>query len=229
MFFSAPPISDDLADWIVDSFIWHREVHAPPQRLILPTRDFFTAPGGESHETAVAVLADLQRLLGMEKRDIALAPLPDIPDELSHSYERLGDVAGSYEFDADTPLIRYNPKLMRRPILFINTMAHELMHDKLALHMDDVPGGVGAHELATDLHCILHGFGVIQLQAADAAGWTGYMSQSSRAYALELFLAVNQCDRAMALGRMSGRVGKLMKRAGRMKRLASDIDEILKT
>ena len=44
------------------------------------------------------------------------------------------------------------------------------------------------HELATDLHCIIAGFGAIQMTAAEESGWAGYMTQPARAVALAEFL-----------------------------------------
>lgn len=119
---------------------------------------------------------------------ITVDPLPKIDPRWRHDYETMGEIAGEYHHDTDTPVVRYNPELMDQPLSFINTMVHELIHARLSDVIHDLPGGEGAHELATDLHCIIAGFGCIQLQAAEQAGWSGYMTQPSRAVALALFL-----------------------------------------
>jgi hypothetical protein len=102
---------------------------------------------------------------------------------------------------------------MRQPLLFINTLAHELMHARLSGLEDEVPGGAGAHELATDLGCIIAGFGVFQLQAADDNGWTGYMSQASRAHALALFLNRRRLGIETVSQHLSPRCKKLLAKA----------------
>ena len=190
LFGKTPLIGEDLNDWIIDNFDWvesERPAWWAMAELIRPTREYFHAPGGHDHETALLVFEDMKRQLGTTQ-PVALEPLPDLPDELLHDYTRMSDTAGQYWDDAETPLIIYNPKLMRRPVMFINTLAHELIHARLAPVVDDLPGGAPAHELATDLHAIIAGYGVIQLEAAEQAGWAGYMSQASRAVALAEFL-----------------------------------------
>lgn len=205
----------DLRDWIADNFFWAIETSADWAKtpLILPTREFFTAPKGEGHEVASAVLEDLKRLMGLSGHQIALHPLPSLPDELSHEYGKLSQVAGTYAHDADLPEITYDPKLLRSPITFISVMAHELMHHCLAGCEDDLPGGAGAHELATDLHCIIAGFGVFQLQCAEEMGWSGYMTQDSRAHALALFLLLTETDPETACAHLSPRPAKALRLA----------------
>ncbi|MEL7469473.1 MAG: hypothetical protein AAFN27_13525 [Pseudomonadota bacterium] len=63
-------------------------------------------------------------------------------------------------------------------MLLIGTLAHE------------APGGTEFEELNTDLHVITMGLGVIEMLAAKAAGWMGYMRQPTRAHALATFVAV---------------------------------------
>lgn len=217
-------VSDDVANWVVDSFAWHLARDAAPLPLIQPTAAFFTATRGSDHDTAQAVLDDILRHLHMETRAFKLQLLPEIADEYAHSYQSMGVVAGTYSHDKDAPVIQYSTKVMRRPIGFINTMAHEVVHDRLAGLEDQLPGGAAAHELATDLHCIISGFGLFQLQDAADMGWSGYLSQPTRAYALELFLSVMDPDaRNAAMAFLSSRPRKLMKQAAKMKRRAQDI------
>ena len=102
---------------------------------------------------------------------------------------------------------------MRQPVSFINTLAHELMHAHLADVVDDIPGGEGAHELATDLHCITHGFGLFQLEATETMGWSGYMTQPSRAFALAVFLHLTDTPTNAALPYLGPRSTKHLKRA----------------
>lgn len=215
MFWNRPIISDDLRDWIDDNFDWVDRNHPEwliDTPLILPTKAFFTAQGGSDHNTALGVTQDVMRLLKID-RPIQLEALPELPDELQHQYGQLSQTAGEYWHDNNVPVITYRPSLLRQPLAFINTMAHELIHMRLAPVAEALPGGYEAHELATDLHCIIAGFGVIQLQAAEQMGWTGYMTQPSRAVALERFCNRTGTSSDVALEFLSGRPAKWFNKA----------------
>lgn len=218
MFHSKPQISTDLGDWILDSFEWVMQRKGPQKwrsatPLVRPTREFFDVSKGEDVKTAAAIGAAIMDLLGMDNPSIRIEPLPVLPDEISHQYGKLSDVGGEYWHDADDPLITYDPRLMRQPVLFISTLTHELMHAHLANVVDKMPGGDMAHELSTDLHCITHGFGLFQLEAAEVAGWAGYMTQPSRAFALAVFLELTETPTTQALPFLSSRSAKRLKRA----------------
>ncbi len=211
MFGSKPIVSEDIKDWILASFDWLGSRFVLPDRPILPTKEFFTAPGGQDHNTAVLVLNDVLRLMCFE-RSVNLEPLDKIPVEYRHEYGKTSDIAGTFQQSGDDILICYDPELLGRPLQFNNTMAHEVMHARLAGVEHELPGGLEAHEFATDLGCIAAGFGVFQLQAADDAGWSGYLSQNSRAFALAAFLARRGLDADAANAHLSSRCQKLLKK-----------------
>ena len=183
MIWSRPLVSDDLRFWILDCFEWFDQHFAAPPKPILPTKEFFEAPKGNSVDTASLVLADVKKHMAY-KGPVEIVPLDVLPAEYRKDYQALSSVSGTYEKAGNTAIIRYDPELIHRPIQFINLLAHELMHARLDGLEAEVPGGEGAHELATDLGCIIAGYGVFQLRAADEAGWSGYMTQNSRAFAL---------------------------------------------
>lgn len=214
MFWSRPTVSDDMAEWIAESFDWYEARFPTPDRLILPTAAFFSARKGAPEDTAAQVLADIQRHLG-NQMTLALSPLGVVPAEYRHSYQSTGDVAGTFQSDGETALITYDPELLNRPISLINTLAHEVMHAQLHDVVDDFPGGIQAHELATDLSCIIAGFGVIQLQNADDVGWSGYLRQPTRAYALASFLHRRNIPLQNARPHLSARSWKLLKKAAK--------------
>lgn len=214
MFFRRSRVSEDMRAWIDDCFEWFDGRFAPPKAPILPTKAFFSAGRGDDLTTAKAVLADVQRLLDYDL-PIALEPLPKLAPEYRHSYQQMADIAGTYQESDGTRLIQYNPEEMQRPRVFINTMAHEVMHARLSGLTDLVPGGHEAHELATDLGCIIAGFGVFQMQAADDSGWSGYMTQDSRAHALAVFLQRRNLDPGSVAPHLSGRCLRLLRRAYR--------------
>ena len=180
-------ISQDMADWIGECFDWFDARYPAPPKPILPTRAFFTAPGGTDAATAQAVLADIKRLLHFDL-PIDMLPIERPVGEYRHTYTSMGEIAGTYQETSEGRVIHYDPEAMTRPINFIATLSHEVMHARLSGRVHEVPGGEAAHELATDLGCIIAGFGVFHLQAADDQGWAGYMSQEARAHALALFL-----------------------------------------
>ena len=208
-------ISDDLKDWIYDSFDWAEATFgrdwSASRKLITPTKDNFTAPSGETPEVAQQIANDIAKIIPV--RQIPVAPLDMLDPELRHNYQDLGSVAGTYQHDWDNPLISYDPALMRTPVAFINTMTHELMHARLANYVALMPGGEGAHELSTDLHCITHGFGIFALEGPAIMGWSGYMTQESRAYALAVFLDRHGIPADEAYARLNGRSAKALKRA----------------
>lgn len=212
MFWSRPMVSEDIRDWIDDCFDWFDARFEPPQKLITPTKEFFAAPGGADQKTAALVLEDVKRHLNY-KKPVEITPLDVLPAEYRHTYQELSSVAGTFQQVGDTPVIRYDPEQMHRPVQFISLIAHELMHARLAGLENEVPGGETAHELATDLGCIIAGFGVFQLQAADDAGWMGYMTQPSRAHALAVFLNRREQGPEQATKHLSSRCSKLLRKA----------------
>ncbi|WP_368186638.1 hypothetical protein [Aestuariibius sp. HNIBRBA575] len=215
MFWSRPMISEDMQDWILECFEWFDDHFEPPKQPILPTKTFFKASGGTGIETARGVLNDIQRHMEFHQQ-VELAPLDQVSEEYRIDYRATSLVSGTFQNDAGVPFIRFDPDLIKRPSLFINTLAHELMHARLSPHVQDVPGGEGAHELATDLGCIIAGFGVFQMQSADDVGWSGYMSQQSRAYALSVFLQRRNLGPDAVSSHLSYRCNKLLSRAFKM-------------
>lgn len=212
MFWSKPLVSDDMADWIDDCFDWFDARFPPPEAPILPTRAFFKAGRGQDEAAAAQVLEDVKRLLHFDL-PIQLAPIQRVSADYRHSYQSMGETAGTYQETDEGRLIHYDPEMMVRPLIFINTMAHEVMHARLSGLEDQIPGGAGAHELATDLGCIIAGFGVFQLQAADDQGWSGYMTQESRAVALAVFLQQRELGIDAVRSYLSGRCQRLLGKA----------------
>lgn len=198
--------------WVDECFDWFDAKFVPPKGPILPNKTFFRAGKGQDLATAQLVLGDIMRLLDYDL-PIALSPIAKLPPEYRHSYQALSDVAGTFQETEDERVIQYDPEMMHKPINFISTMAHEVMHARLSGLVHIVPGGEGAHELATDLGCIIAGFGVFQMQAADDAGWSGYMTQSSRAHALAVFLDRRGLGPEAVNPYLSGRCQKLLRKA----------------
>ena len=79
--------------------------------------------------------------------------------------------------------------------------------------INDLPGGDTMHELATDLHCIIAGFGVFQLEGHEQSGWSGYMSQPARATALAMFLKFHDLELERALPYLTRRPARWLRNA----------------
>lgn len=215
MFFNKYQVTEDVQDWITESFGWAILHHllTPDTQLVLPTKEFFHAPAGNSPETVQALVDDLRHLLHLGDENIQVMPLDVLPDEYNHQYGQLSSVAGTWQGDTEQALISYNPEHAKHPIAFIATLTHELMHHVLHRIEQYPPGGPEAEELGTDLHCITTGFGVFQLSGAEDVGWQGYMRQPSRAHAFALFLAVREIDPEPALSHLTPRAAKALRRS----------------
>jgi len=216
MFWSKKPsISADMRDWIEDSFAWADTQFGMSwslsRLLVTPDKTFFSAGSGNTPEIAQAIANDISKLL--PTRSIPVAPINRISGEYRHEYQSSGEVGGMYIEDENGALILYDQERMAQPIPFINTMTHELLHPRLGPFVSLMPGGEAAHELSTDLHCITHGFGIFALEGPAQVGWSGYMTQESRAFALAYFLNKHSMDPKNALQYLSPRPAKALKRA----------------
>ena len=198
-FFARRLVSQEAQDWVDDNFDWAVDVGFLTARtpLVLPTREFFPSKIGKSPEAVQSLVGDIARLLGLEDRVIQVSPLDVLPGEYRHNYQDLTAQAGTWQGEENAALIRYDPELVARPLVLIAILVHELMHEKLSWTPVQPPGGEALHELATDLHCITCGFGVIAMNAAEQIGWQGYMRQPTRAYALARFTLARGLDPAI--------------------------------
>jgi len=108
---------------------------------------------------------------------------------------------GTFSIEGNTPVIRYDPTLLRNPDALVATFAHELSH--LLIHTLGLPpGGEALEEHATDCAAVYLGFGVFLANSArnfsqftDGAmhGWqseaSGYLSENALVTALAIFEA----------------------------------------
>ena len=207
-----PVVAEDIAVWVDEVFAWYAQHFSVPTEVILPQARFFSAGKGRDQSTAQAVLADIQRHMGLEA-PIDLVPLGRMSAQYRHSYQTLGEVAGSCEWVGDRWLIRYDPDQMEQPIHFISTMAHEAMHVRLLELNAPRPGGDAAEEPLTDLCCIVAGFGLFQLRTSEELGWAGYLSQPTRAYALARYLHQRGQGFAALQGGLPPRGAAMVRRA----------------
>lgn len=212
MFWNRDIVDTHTAEWVEEAFAWLIETLGPDAffvetSLVEPTRSFFDVPGGDSHETALAVFERIKELMGMTEWPCELLRSEANVDPLLAPTVSVEDVpleaAGTFGFSDESVQITYDPGLMTQPLGFVSTMAHELCHYLLAEHVETAPGGEEAHEIMTDLAAIYAGFGILQIQGGMVAegfqdsfaqGWQignlGYLSTEVRCYALAVFIAV---------------------------------------
>lgn len=214
MFFRYP-VSAEIQDWIIDNFHWARAkgLFSEKTPLVQASKAFFTAPKGNGPETAKALVRDFQAILGISHIDIAVEPLGVLPPELRHSYQDLKQTAGTFQGDETGGMITYDPALFAKPAVLLSMLAHEVMHQRLHMIEELPPGGAEAEELATDLHVITCGMGILQMAGAEVAGWQGYLSQASRAHALAVFLLARNFDPAEAITALPPHSAKLLTKA----------------
>lgn len=210
-----PSISDDMRGWIEDSFDWADDTFGTTWSLsrlmVTPTKTFFSAGAGHTPDVAQTIADDIAALIPVPL--VPVIPLNNLPPEYRHNYQDTAAIAGTYQEDDEGGLIHYDPALMAQPLAFINTMTHELMHHRLNRYVSVMPGGEGAHELSTDLHCITHGFGILALEGPSQVGWSGYMTRESRAFAFAYFLKKHGMDAPEAMEHLQSRNQKALKRA----------------
>jgi len=210
-----PSVSDDMRDWIIDSFDWADKTFGTTwglsRLMVTPTKTFFTAGRGHTPEVAQTIANNIAAQIPVDQ--VPVVPLHNLPPEYRHNYQDTAAVAGTYQEDDDGALIRYDPALMAQPLAFINTMTHELMHHRLGPYISVMPGGEEAHELSTDLHCITHGFGIFALEGPAEAGWSGYMTRESRAFTFAYFLDKHSMEASDAMKHLQPRNQKALKRA----------------
>jgi len=213
--FSVP---EDTRDWVLENFVWAIEngLLSRQTRLLEITAENFPAPKGDHPEVARALVDAISGHLGIDSAEMDVQALDVLPAEYQIDYNALSTVAGTWQGDENNrAVVHYDPNLTTTPVMFLAMLVHEVMHHRLHMTALDMPGGPEAEELATDLHCITTGFGLIALGGAESVGWQGYMRQETRAFSLAVFCTLLGYDagatKALLLPRSAKMFGKAMK------------------
>ena len=211
-------IDDVTQDWVIDSFFWaiDNKLLTSDTRSIHATKANFPVRNGPHKEVAQALIDAIQKHLGIEDQDIVAEPLGALPAEYRHQYGQLAAVGGTWQGDGRRALITYDPEAISQRVAFLSTLVHEVMHHRLHMTALDMPGGPEAEELSTDLHCITSGFGALQMQGAEQAGWQGYLRQETRAYAFALFQMLTEPDSKISDTGLPNRSARLVKKAQKL-------------
>ncbi|WP_425097991.1 hypothetical protein [Tropicibacter sp. S64] len=205
-------VDADSQDWVFESFHWAIDegLLTANTRLILPTKANFPAPS-EPKRAAPALVAAIQRHLNIDV-PVEVVPLDALPAQYRIDYNALSGIGGTWSSDGKTTVIAYDLAAADRPLGFLSTLVHEVMHQRLHMTRSEMPGGPEAEELSTDLHCITTGFGAIQLAGAEQVGWQGYLRQETRAFALRLFLELT----GEAMPDLPPRSAKMVRQAAKL-------------
>lgn len=203
MFFSNGFPEDGLR-WMTDNFHWAVDkglLHAGTP-LILPTPDFFPERRVTREEGVARRVEDIKLHLGIDD-PVEVRPLDPVHETFRADFAQLSGQGAAWSCGGRRSVIRYDPALRERPNALLAMLAHDLMHHRLALLDEFPPGGPEAEELATDLHVVSMGLGVIAMAGAGRDGWPGHITQGVRARALALFLHATGRPEQAALAHLS--------------------------
>jgi hypothetical protein len=199
------PVDRDEFEWLLACFAWiDRTLGARDgadsfvPRLVLPGDPDLAAAG-----TAQDLFEAVKRAAGLEewecrlekgeaRRDVIGTGLP------TGTYSQKSAL-GTFSVEGNTPVVRYDPALLREPDVLVATFAHELAH--LVIHsLDQPPGGAELEEHATDCMAVYLGFGVFlansarrfsQFEDGHLQGWqsetSGYLSENALVTCLAMF------------------------------------------
>lgn len=205
LFGPSRPIDRDEFEWLLACFAWFdRTLGARDNadgfvpRLALPSDPEFAQAA-----TASDLFGAVKRGAGLETWECRLvqgeARRDPIETGLATGVISDNHALGTFQVEGNTPVIHYDPGLLRDPEALIATFAHELAH--LVVHsLGMPPGGEALEEHATDCMAVYLGFGVFLANSArnfsqfsDGAmhGWSsqasGYLSENALVCALAVF------------------------------------------
>lgn len=199
------PVERDEFDWLLACFAWiDRTLGARDgadgftPRLVLPHD-----PGLASAATAKDLFEAVKHAAGLEQWQCSLEQgetrRAAISTGLVTGVTKQKSALGTFSIEGNTPVIRYDPILLRKPEALVATFAHELAH--LVIHsLGMPPGGEALEEHATDCMAVYLGFGVFlansarhfsQFEEGAMQGWqsetAGYLSENALVTVLAMF------------------------------------------
>ncbi|MEP1421717.1 MAG: hypothetical protein ABJK59_08100 [Erythrobacter sp.] len=205
LFGPSPPIDREEFEWLLACFAWIDRTLGAKDRadgfvpeLVLPTD-----PDLLKASTAPQLFEVVKRKAGLEHWECRLekgeARREPVDIGLVGGFTQSSNVLGTFSLEGNTPVVCYDPALLRNPDALIATFAHELAH--LLIHtLGMPPGGETLEEHATDCMAVYLGFGVFlandarnfsQFSEAGMHGWSseasGYLSENALVTALVLF------------------------------------------
>ncbi len=233
-----PLVSEEEAEWQWACFEWLLRGSGGYGRfrhvvIVLANDDFFPQKGLRSPALESALFEQIKMHAGMSRWPCLLKPQPLDPNPKVAPTIIVKDAPrsalGTFQRGAAEATITYYPDLIRDPMAFVATMAHELGHYLGSEIPGPPPGGSDALEFATDMAAVFLGFGTFlvnsaftfaQFQNHDTMGWSakrqGYLSESQLLNALAIFTALLGSEAAVISREIKSHYRTLYKRAFKM-------------
>jgi hypothetical protein len=202
--------TEERALWIYDHYLWLEKAlplraAKPAKVLITPGKEFFPDHWRGTHESALAVFDRMRAIMEIADWPCSLYQKPSIPVPIgigsSQSKDAAGTFAGKNEQEV---LISYSAGLLKEPVSYVATIAHELCHYLLAKVTTEPPCTWKELEPLTDLASVVEGFGVFAANSHfNFRGWTdvgtqgwsakkiGYLNEAELGFSLAIFCVRN--------------------------------------
>lgn len=164
-------------------------------------------------EGATSLFAAVKSIAGLEHWHCELQQGDPAPiNGLAFPYGQFSTrrALGTFSVEGNTPIIRYDPDLLRDPEALTATFAHELAH-LLGHSLGLPPGGEELEEHATDCIAVYLGFGLFlantarhfsQFSDGQIQGWqsstSGYLSEQALVTLTAMFIRLFGIDPDMA-------------------------------
>lgn len=199
------PVDREEFEWLLACFAWiDRTLGARDSadgfvpQLVLPGD-----PDLASAASATALFHAVKRAAGLEQWECRLEKgetrRAALQTGLATGVSSQKSALGTFSVEGNTPVIHYDPALLRQPDALVATFAHELAH--LVIHSLGLPpGGEALEEHATDCMAVYLGFGVFlansarnfsQFEDGVLQGWqsetSGYLSENALVTVLAVF------------------------------------------
>lgn len=232
-----PLLDDEIARWHVDNFCWllRNLTHTPifrDSRLVLPAPGFFKIDDTTGHAMAEGVFREIKTYAGMTDWPVNLVTDVEVYEpkssELIQATTRHTPL-GLFMRDHDGGVhISYAPKLLKKPINLIATLAHELAHYLVHSIEDTLPCDPTEEEPLTDETACFMGFGVFLANSAfefeqyrdngaGTQGWrtqrSGYLPEADLVFDTALFITAKGIDPAPAFKYLKPHLADHLKKA----------------
>jgi hypothetical protein len=189
-----PPVDLEEFEWLMACLAWlnGKLAAADAKAGFTPMLARPDTPGLAEADGASSLFAAIKDIAGMGEWECILEQgLPAGEPARLSPYGEFSErgALGTFLIEGNSPVIRYDPALLRNPEALTATLAHELAH-LISHSLGDPPGGEDLHEHATDCAAVYLGFGVFlansarrfeQFQDAWSHGWqsstAGYLSE----------------------------------------------------